>query len=577
MRFNKLYLALVMLIVGSWLAGFVQTDGGDVKVHEVRFVGSSGKLMSGLLYVPLGVNGDNKAPGILAIHGYINSRETQSGFAIEFARRGFVVLALDQTGHGYSDPPAFAAGFGGPDGLAYLRTLPFVDKDNIGLEGHSMGGWAVLNAAAVQPDGYAAMVLEGSSTGTMGSPEGTPEFPRNLLLVFSQFDEFAAFMWGTPVATDIVETDKLKSAFGTNDTVEVGKLYGNIEAGTARKLTQPAVTHPGDHLSRRAIGDAVAWFQRVLDGANDLSPGAQTWYWKELGTLIAFVGLIVLILPIVEWLVTLPYFRSIGQMPLGHVSNSNISVAVTAVLMAVIPLVTFFPLQVIANFIVPANGVFPQQITNGIMLWALGNGAIMLGLFVYWRRENRVDEIQMAMSTDTSIILRSLLAAVVCCLILYGVLLLADFLFTIDFRFWVVALKLMSPAQFQMFLVYLLPFTAFFIVLSMALHNQLRGPHRWLARDMLVNVSVLSLGFVVLLLIQYLPLLMGGTLAIASQPLLTILAIQFVPLMVIVAMISTWCFHKTDQIWLGAFINGIFVTWYIVAGQATQAVPFGGG
>ena len=89
-----------------------------------------------------------KAPGILAIHGYINSRETQDGFAIAFARAGYVVLALDQTGHGFSGGTVAANGYGGPDGLSYLRHLPMVDTDNIGLEGHSMGGWAVLKAAA---------------------------------------------------------------------------------------------------------------------------------------------------------------------------------------------------------------------------------------------------------------------------------------------------------------------------------------------------------------------------------------------------------------------------------------------
>ena len=56
-------------------------------------------------------------------------------------------------------------GYGGPDGLRYLRGLDVVDKDNIGLEGHSMGGWAVLAAAAAMPDSYKAMVLEGSATG----------------------------------------------------------------------------------------------------------------------------------------------------------------------------------------------------------------------------------------------------------------------------------------------------------------------------------------------------------------------------------------------------------------------------
>ena len=32
-----------------------------------------------------------------------HSRETQDGFAIEFPRRGYVVLALDQTDRGYSE------------------------------------------------------------------------------------------------------------------------------------------------------------------------------------------------------------------------------------------------------------------------------------------------------------------------------------------------------------------------------------------------------------------------------------------------------------------------------------------
>ncbi|MEX2327404.1 MAG: alpha/beta fold hydrolase, partial [Pseudomonadales bacterium] len=180
MQKNRFIVAVSLILFGSLLATFVQTDGGDIRVQDVRFAGSAGNLMSGHLYIPAGVDAANPAPAILAIHGYINTRETQSGFAIEFARRGFVVLALDQTGHGYSDPPAFANAFGGPDGLAYLRTLAFVDKDRIGLEGHSMGGWAVQLAAATRPDHYASMVLEGSSTGTFGAPAGTPTTPKNL-------------------------------------------------------------------------------------------------------------------------------------------------------------------------------------------------------------------------------------------------------------------------------------------------------------------------------------------------------------------------------------------------------------
>ena len=150
---------------GGFMAFLTQTNGGTVRVKDVRFVGPGGIAQNARLYVPDGVTSENPAPGIVAIHGYINTHETQAGFAIEFARRGYVVLAVDQTGHGFSDPPSGSNGFGGPPALAFLRTLDIVDPDNIGLEGHSMGGWAILAAAAAYPDGYRSIVLEGSSVG----------------------------------------------------------------------------------------------------------------------------------------------------------------------------------------------------------------------------------------------------------------------------------------------------------------------------------------------------------------------------------------------------------------------------
>ena len=65
----------------------------------------------------------------------------------------------------------------------------------------------------------------------------------------------------------------------TNTTEDVvpGQLYGSIEEGNARILYQPATTHPGDHLSNEAIGYAVDWFQKTLDGGNDLAPSKQIW------------------------------------------------------------------------------------------------------------------------------------------------------------------------------------------------------------------------------------------------------------------------------------------------------------
>ncbi len=563
----------ILILAGVLLAAFVQSDGGRVVLHDVRFVGAGGNGMSGLLYVPDGATTASPRPGVLAVHGYINSRETQSGFAIELARRGFVVLALDQTGHGYSDPPAFAAGFGGPDGLEFLRSLAFVDAERIGLEGHSMGGWAVQMAADANPDGYAAMVLEGSSTGTFGAPPGTPETPRNVAVVFSRYDEFSALMWGADVPADIVATDKLKTLFGTTEPVQIGRLYGDPAAGTARLLAMPAVTHPGDHLSTAAIGDAVAWFQSLLGAPMERPAEAQVWYWKELGTLVALLGLLLLIFPLASGLLAGRAFAGVRTAPLQALPKSRRQLGVNVVVSALVPVLLFFPLQDLANRLLPASALLPQQITNGVLLWAWGSGLASLLPFALWRRSSGRALSALGLPPAPTVMARAGLLAMACCGVLYLIVAAAGFLLNVDFRFWVVAVKTMAPHHVPIFLLYLPLFAVFFLALSLTLHAQL-GFGGSLRGQLWRNALTLSGGFVLLLAVQYVPLLLGGTLALASQPLLTIIAFQFVPLLALVALISTYCFAKTNNLYTGAFLNAVFVTWYLVAGTATQAVPF---
>ena len=63
-----------------------------------------------------------------------------------------------------------------------------------------MGGWTVLAAATAMPNDYKSMVLEGSSTGKPFAADGTPGWPRNVALVFAQYDEFSNLLWGVDLA-----------------------------------------------------------------------------------------------------------------------------------------------------------------------------------------------------------------------------------------------------------------------------------------------------------------------------------------------------------------------------------------
>jgi len=571
-RWTLAIVGLILILVGGVLARLTQTSGG-IEIRDVRFTGAKGNTMSALLYVPPNATAQLPAPGILAVHGYINSRETQDGFAIEFARRGYVVLALDQTGHGYSDGPAFANGFGGPDGLAYLRSLDFVDKDNIGLEGHSMGGWTVLAAAAAMPNDYKSMVLEGSSTGKPFAAEGTTSWPRNVALVFAQYEEFPELMWGVEHARDVTQSPKLQALFGTQGAVEPGKEYGDAAQGTARVLYTPAITHPAEHVSREAIGYSLDWFARTLKGGTPRPSDDQIWFRKEFGTLIALIGFVVLMLGVFDGLLEAPVFSHLRQPAIadGSVPKETATPAgrwVTALLLsAFIPALTYYPAFALGGSFVTPSRFLPQGITNQILVWAVINGLVALALMPFAPKRAR----------RSGIVGPSILIALVTVAVGYAALWLSDLAFKIDFRFWIVALKLMSAKQFLIFLIYLLPFTAFFVIALHVLHRNFSSLGASRGALYLTNILALTLGFVVLVGAQYLTMWLSGKLFNPVPdpgfvPLSTIVAIQFVPLLAICAVIATFTWRRTGTSFPGALICGLFVTWYVVAGTATQAV-----
>ncbi|MCB1683878.1 MAG: alpha/beta fold hydrolase [Pseudomonadales bacterium] len=566
--YNKAKLAIagwVLIVLGGSLAHLIQTTGG-IDIEDVRFEYESGRHLSALLYRPANATPASPAPGILAVHGYINSRETQSGFAIEFARRGYVVLAIDQTGHGFSEGPAFGAGFGGPAGLRYLRGLPFVDTSQIGLEGHSMGGWTSLAAAADQPDGYRSLALVGSSTGPGFVPVGTPEFPRNLGVIFSRYDEFAPLMWGVADAADVGQSEKLRAVFGTEAPVVPEQLYGSIEQGTARWLTIPDTTHPGDHLSGEAIGDTVDWMAMTLSGGTQLDSADQIWHWKEFGTLIALIGGMLVLLGSCKLILGMPAFQRLAGVPPAALPGGWWS---SAALAAAIPALTYYPLTGLGALFT-ANALFPQGVTNQILIWALGNGLIVLGADAFVRRKARVEQARFASAAlePSANWPRAASVAVLSTLCLYLAVVLSDVLFKTDLRFWVVALKPMAAHHFPVFLAYVLPFTAYFHVSQ---RIWLRGlAPTGSALGQYVSTVVASIGGLFVLVAGcYFYLFASGHLP-PVDPLFTIVAIQFLPVLSLTAIVSVFAWRRTGRAETGAIICGLLVSWYVVAGQATH-------
>ena len=116
---KKALIVLACLLVTTFasigIAHGVEKDWGNVSVTSGQItattVDNEEYKMGYKLYIPKGVNKDNPAPAVLCLHGYQNDHETSAGYAIEFARHGYVALAIDEFGHGSTNIGMLYRGF----------------------------------------------------------------------------------------------------------------------------------------------------------------------------------------------------------------------------------------------------------------------------------------------------------------------------------------------------------------------------------------------------------------------------------------------------------------------------------
>ena len=89
----------VCVLVFMLIANGIQTDHGNVTITTESFAMEEGTVTY-KLYRPKTATAENPAPAVLLLHGYQNDKDTCDAYAIELARRGAVVMAIDEYGHG---------------------------------------------------------------------------------------------------------------------------------------------------------------------------------------------------------------------------------------------------------------------------------------------------------------------------------------------------------------------------------------------------------------------------------------------------------------------------------------------
>lgn len=584
-----LIITLVLMLVGSLLASWINTGAGAATVQDIKFHGSDGYIISAYLYTPKSASAKAPAPGILLYHGLNNQKDYMDNTALEFARRGYVVLSADMSGHGYSSGLNGENKYGGPDALNYLRSLPVVDKDNIGLIGMSQGGFGPVTAAAnALPDGYKSIFYMESECTPPGNPDITPcQGLKNVAFNIGSFTELAGMVM-VDIGPHAGVSPVIQPVFNTTDPIVPEKIYGSVADGTARILYQPYEEHAGSTDSPAAIGNAITWMQTTLKGGTGLPASDQIWGWKLFGTAVALIGALLFLFPMGALLLQTAYFRPLVETVPAFKGFTGPGWWIGALITtAVGPLVYLWAwVHEFSSPLIPANSIWPQSFTNVYMLWTMIVGAIAILLIFFnhyvFTKKQGATAVNYGLTwegkgVEWGKVGKSILLALTILVPLYLLLAFIHGVFFVDFRAWVVALMPMSPSRFQAFLGYLIPFAIFYVPQAILFAGFLRvnGGKASLRREMITNAVMLTLGALVWILILYVPLMAGGNQIIAPASMGPMAGtfsgmggIYYLPMLVLyplAACLYTYFYRKTGRIYVGASLVTLFIVWLLAA------------
>ena len=122
---------------------------------------SDGFKVNGLLTIPNGEEPAGGFPAVIFVHGYIpptlyRTRENYAAYVNYLANRGIMVFKIDLRGHDQSEGEANGAYYSSDyvidvlNAYSALQADARVNKNKIGLWGHSMAGNVLFRAMAVQ-------------------------------------------------------------------------------------------------------------------------------------------------------------------------------------------------------------------------------------------------------------------------------------------------------------------------------------------------------------------------------------------------------------------------------------------
>ena len=484
-----LCISIALMLLASIVVSAIQTNGGHVTMKELNIETDLGYSMSAYLFIPETATAETPAPAVVVSHGYLNNKEMTDANYVELARRGFVVLAIDQPCHGDSEIMAQRIPNGVDQGVLAVSRMPFVDVDRIGVTGHSMGGGSCNTAVAVdneRENPLISAVLIHCNDPTVKNSDGNyvnAYGNRNVGVIAVQYDEFfhkwvdesgiarqAPYYMGSPTAqaflhfgVDPTGLDKRDAYTYYSETVDGEECF--------HVIYRPNVIHPWSHFSAKSETCVIDFFTKALNAPNPIDSSNQVWQWKEAFNFVGLIALAIFICAFGTLMLFTPTFESLRAKEVvqpAKLADNKAKFWFWGSLAAGV----LFSCLIYINAVAFGNTkAVSQTEAMGLGVWSTLCGLFtILSMVVFYQcygKKHGMNLAELGVKMSLKKLGLSILLGVIIAVMAYVCVFTADYFFYADFRIWTLAIKAFE-APILKYLPYGLLFVTFYIASSVA-------------------------------------------------------------------------------------------------------------
>lgn len=486
----------------------------------------------------------------------------------------------------------------------------YIDLTRVGIAGHSAGGNACIYAMSrygtYNNQKIQSAYISGYVRNRILNDEKLIKLKNlncNIGLAYARYDEGAYQNAGTSTAVEEENAISLDysdmryavSAINvvnsgiyahqgylddTNKVTEVviDDYYGSPDDHSFRVIHNEETIHalqPYDNLS---IAHMVEFFDYVFtDGAVEAGGAASTaqvWWVKEIFQGLMLIGVFAFVLAEGALLLRTKFFATAVHevQPMSH-NDSKIDKLIFWGIFVVCAVFALFSYKWMATLAstwfttgpVESKGgltwLFPQRMTNAVMLWSIVNGLLGLGLFMlaHFLRHRKRGATLINLKEKPSNVLKDLLLAFILFCSFYAIIDILYLIFHVDPRFFFICARpLFFSTNWRILvlaLMYMPLFFLFYFTNSVRVNCSMRNA-RWGKVGSIVVACVANcIGLIGIIAAQYIVFAAMGTVWLTETWLYVNLLFGVVPMMILLPIFNRYFYNKTGKVYLGAFVT----------------------